>query len=144
MYVFWCHILLGRHLAISLFVFTFCQWFSCLHFWYWCSVWVHGSFSLLLTIPALSLKIKCNVLHVHNRDIKEASSIFWSRGITRTQENCCTVWGKDLYCRHQSGIRHKFVDSCLYTCVCSVSTLPYWSFCRSSHLFVNSLDKCFI
>jgi len=57
------------------------------------------------SIPALSLKIKCNVLHVQNRDIKEASSVFWWRGITRTQENCCTVWGKDLYCRHQSGIR---------------------------------------
>ena len=57
------------------------------------------------SIPALSLKIKCNVLNVQNGDIKEASSVFWSRGITRTQENCRTVWGKDLYCRHQSGIR---------------------------------------
>jgi len=35
------------------------------------------------SIPALSLKIKCNVLHVQNRDIKEASSVFCSRGITR-------------------------------------------------------------
>ena len=30
---------------------------------------------------------------------------------------------------------HKFVDLCMYTCVCSVSTLPHWSFCRSSYLF---------
>ena len=57
------------------------------------------------SIPALSLKIKCNVFHVQNGDIKDVSSVFWSGGITRTQENCRTVWGKDLYCRHQSGIR---------------------------------------
>ena len=72
-------------------------------------VWCMSSRFFLTTanfsIPALSLKIKCNVLHVQNGDIKEASSVFWSRGITRTQENCRTVWGKDLYCRHQSGIR---------------------------------------
>jgi tRNA(Phe) wybutosine-synthesizing methylase Tyw3 len=35
------------------------------------------------SIPALSLKFKCNVLHVQTSDIKEASSVFWSRGITR-------------------------------------------------------------
>jgi len=72
-------------------------------------VWCMSSRFFLTTanfsIPALSLKIKCNVLHVQNGDIKEASSVFWSGGITRTQENCRTVWGKDLYCRHQSGIR---------------------------------------
>jgi hypothetical protein len=41
---------------------------------------------------------------VQNGDIKEASSVFWPGGITRTQENCHTAWGKDLYYRHQSGI----------------------------------------
>ena len=72
-------------------------------------VWCVSSWLFLtaanFSIPTLSLKIKRNVLHVQNGDIKEASSVFWSRGITRTQENCCTVWGKGLYCRHQSGIR---------------------------------------
>jgi len=72
-------------------------------------VWCMSSRFFLTTanfsIPALSLKIKCNVLHVQNGDIKEASSVFWSGGITRPQENCRTDWGKDLYCRHQSGIR---------------------------------------
>jgi hypothetical protein len=40
------------------------------------------------SILAWSLKMKCNDLHVQNGDIKEASSVFWSGGITRTQENC--------------------------------------------------------
>jgi hypothetical protein len=40
---------------------------------------------------AWSLKMKRNDLHVQNGDIKEASSVFWSRGITRTQENCHTA-----------------------------------------------------
>ena len=50
-------------------------------------VWCMSSRFFLTTanffIPALSLKIKCNVLHGQNRDIKDASSVFWSRGITR-------------------------------------------------------------
>jgi len=58
-------------------------------------VWCMSSQFFLTTanfsIPALSLKTKCNVLHVQNGDIKEASSVFWSGGITRTQENCRTV-----------------------------------------------------
>jgi hypothetical protein len=55
-------------------------------------------------ILAWSLKMKCNDLHVQNGDIKEASSVFWSGGITGTQEICHTFLGKDLYYRHQSGI----------------------------------------
>jgi len=42
-------------------------------------------------ILAWSLKIKCNDLHVQNGDIKDASSVFWSRGITRTQEMAVTL-----------------------------------------------------
>jgi hypothetical protein len=41
---------------------------------------------------------------MQNGDIKEASSIFWLGGITRTQEICRTFWEKDLYHRYQSGI----------------------------------------
>jgi hypothetical protein len=41
-------------------------------------------------ILAWSLKMKRNDLHVQNGDIKEASSVFWSGGITRTQEICHT------------------------------------------------------
>ena len=83
------------------------------------------------SILAWSLKIKWNALHVQNGYIKETSSIFWWRGITRTQENCCTVWGKDLYCRHQSGIWLMlciffYLALCMYNCVsCIVSTLPH-------------------
>ena len=36
---------------------------------------------------------------------------------------------------------HKFVDLCMYTRVCSVSTLHHWSLYTSSHLFVNFLDS---
>jgi hypothetical protein len=39
-----------------------------------------------------------------NGDIKEASSVFWSGGITRTQEIFHMFWGKDLYYHYQSGI----------------------------------------
>jgi hypothetical protein len=45
------------------------------------------SFSIL----AWSLKMKRNDLHVQNGDIKEASSVFWSEGLQRTQENCHTA-----------------------------------------------------
>jgi hypothetical protein len=45
------------------------------------------SFSIL----AWSLKMKRNDFHVQNGDIKEASFVFWSGGITRTQENCHTA-----------------------------------------------------
>jgi hypothetical protein len=38
------------------------------------------------SILAWSLKMKRNDLHVQNGDIEEASSVFWSGGITRTQE----------------------------------------------------------
>jgi hypothetical protein len=41
---------------------------------------------------------------MQNGDIKKAYSVFWSGGITRTQEICHTFWGKDLYYRYQSGI----------------------------------------
>jgi hypothetical protein len=138
-------------LMILLYTFLILVW--CVSSWFFLTA---ANFSM----PALSLKIKCNVLHVQNGDIKEASSVFWSRGITRTQENCCTVWGKDLYCLHQSGIqlmlgsvisifsRHEYTHAQVWiyagTRVCSVSTLPHWSFCRSSHLFVSYLYKYFI
>jgi hypothetical protein len=99
---------------------------------------------------------------VQNGDIKEASSVFWSRGITRTQENCHTAWGKDLYYRHQSGIglirgsiitilsgheyTHEFmhIQMCVY---CAYTSSPFILYARligSSRLLVNSLDKCFI
>jgi hypothetical protein len=45
------------------------------------------SFSIL----AWSLKMKRNDFHVQNGDIKEASFVFWSGGITRTQENFHTA-----------------------------------------------------
>ena len=55
-------------------------------------------FYFLLMIPhisdigvAWSLKMKRIDLHVQNGDLKEASSVFWSSGITRTQENCHTA-----------------------------------------------------
>jgi hypothetical protein len=38
------------------------------------------------SILAWSLKMKRNDLHVQNGDIEEASSVFWSGGITRTKE----------------------------------------------------------
>jgi hypothetical protein len=38
------------------------------------------------SIFAWSLKMKRDDLHMQNEDIKEASSVFWSREITRTQE----------------------------------------------------------
>jgi hypothetical protein len=41
---------------------------------------------------------------MQNGDIKEASSVFWSGGITRTQEIFHMFWGKDLYYHYQSGI----------------------------------------
>jgi hypothetical protein len=41
---------------------------------------------------------------MQNGEIKEASSVFWSGEITRTQEIDHTFWGKDLYYRYQSGI----------------------------------------
>jgi hypothetical protein len=43
------------------------------------------------SILAWSFKMKRNDFHVQNGDIKEASSIFWSGGIRRTQENCHTA-----------------------------------------------------
>jgi len=46
---------------------------------------VAANFSIL----AWSLKMKRNDLHVQNGDIKEASFVFWSGGIT-TQEICHT------------------------------------------------------
>ena len=42
------------------------------------------------SILAWSLKMKRDDLHMQNGDIKEASSIFWLGGITRTQEICRT------------------------------------------------------
>jgi hypothetical protein len=114
------------------------------------------------SILSWSLKMKRNDLHVQNRDIKEASSVFWSGGITRTQENYYTAWGKDLYYRHQSGIclmrgsiitiisRHEYthafmhVQMCVYCAYTSSPFILYASLIGSSHLFVNSLDKCFI
>ena len=134
------------------------------HFWYWCGFRVQG-FLLAATnfsILAWSLKMKRNDFHVQNGDIKEASSVFWSGGITRTQENCYTAWGKDLYYRHQSGIclmrgsiitiisRHEYthafmhVQMCVYCAYTSSPFILYASLIGSSHLFVNSLDKCFI
>jgi len=56
------------------------------------------------SILAWSLKMKRDDLHMQNGDIKKAYSVFWSGGITRTQEICHTFWGKDLYYRYQSGI----------------------------------------
>jgi len=101
------------------------------HFWYWCGLWVQDSCSLLLTsILAWSLKRKRNDFHVQNGDIKEASSVFWWGGITRTQENCHTIWGKDLYYRHQSGIclmrgsiitiffRHEYTHAFMHVQMC--------------------------
>jgi hypothetical protein len=38
------------------------------------------------SIFAWSLKMKRDDLHMQNGDIKEASSVFWSGEITRTQE----------------------------------------------------------
>jgi hypothetical protein len=53
-------------------------------------VWFLSSGFLLIaanfSILAWSLKMKRNDLHMQNGDIKEASSVFWSGGITRTQE----------------------------------------------------------
>ena len=74
-------ILLDRHLLMSLFVFTFANDSS--HFWYWCGLWVQGSWSLLLTSSyfAWSLQMKHNDLHVQNGDIKEASSIFFHKWV---------------------------------------------------------------
>jgi len=102
------------------------------------------------SILAWSLKKKRNDLHVQNGDIKEASSIFCSGGITRTQEICHTFWGKDLYYRHQSGIclmrgliitiffRHEYThDLCMYKCAFSVPTLPHRSFCMQGWLGVH-------
>jgi hypothetical protein len=42
------------------------------------------------SILAWSIKMKRNDLHVQNGEIKEASFVFWSGGITRTQEICHT------------------------------------------------------
>jgi hypothetical protein len=42
------------------------------------------------SILTWSLKMKRDDLHMQNGDIKEASSIFWLGGITRTQEICRT------------------------------------------------------
>jgi len=42
------------------------------------------------SILAWSLKMKRNDLHVQNGDNNEASFVFWSGGITRTQEICHT------------------------------------------------------
>ena len=47
------------------------------------------------SILAWSLKMKRNDLHVQNGDNKEASFVFWSGGITRTQEICHMFSGKD-------------------------------------------------
>jgi hypothetical protein len=92
---------------------------------------------------------------VQNGDIKEASSVFWSEGLQRTQENCHTAWGKDLYYHHQSSIclmrgliitifsrhdyTHTFVHThlCMYKCVCTVPTLPHRSFCMQGWLGVR-------
>jgi hypothetical protein len=58
-------------------------------------VWFMSSGFLLaatsFSILAWSLKMKRNDFHVQNGDIKEASFVFWSGGITRTQENCHTA-----------------------------------------------------
>jgi len=99
------HIWLAWHLVISIFVFIFWQLNQFMHFFIlvWFMSWGFFLAASNFSILVWSLKIKCKVLHVQHGDIKKTSSIFWSRGITRTQENSRTVWGKDLYCCNKSG-----------------------------------------
>ena len=100
------HILLDWHLVISIFVFIFLAIESIYAFFFilvWFMSWGFFLAAANFSILAWSLKIKCKVLHVQHGDIKKTSSIFWWRGITRTQENSRTVWGKDFYCCNKSG-----------------------------------------
>jgi hypothetical protein len=63
---------------------------------------------------------------MQNEDIKVASFVFWSGGITRTQEICHTCWGKELYYRHQSGI-----------CLMRGSIIMIFSWHEYTHAFMH-------